>query len=40
MKYFKYAAFPIVFVFVLGKEVGFDSFKNAYAKTRKILGFN
>jgi len=40
MKFVKYAAFPIVYIFVLGKEVGFDSFKNAFAKTRKILGFD
>jgi hypothetical protein len=40
MKVLKYAAFPLVFFFVLGKQVGFDSFKNAYAQTRKILGFD
>ena len=40
MKFVKYAAFPIVYIFVLGKQVGFDSFKNAWHQTRKLLGFD
>lgn len=40
MKFVKYVAFPLVYVFILGKQVGFDSFKNAFIETRKILGFN
>ena len=40
MKTLKYIAFPIVFIFILGKQVGFDSFKNAWNETKKLLGFN
>lgn len=40
MKTLKYIAFPIVFIFILGKQVGFDSFKNAWNETKRLLGFN
>ena len=40
MKFVKYVAFPLVYIFILGKQVGFDSFKNAFTETRKILGFD
>jgi hypothetical protein len=39
MKVLKYVAFPIVYIIVLGKQVGFDSFRNALSETKRILGF-
>lgn len=40
MKYVKYALFPVVYIVILGKQVGFDSFKNAFNETKKVLGFD
>lgn len=40
MKVVKYVAFPVVYILILGKQVGFDSFKNAFTETKKVLGFD